>query len=89
LFTFCANNKLLSVPKSELCFICVRGRCWGILLNEHYKIQGKEQEPTWPIIGYLYYTENNFFTLWLFILPPGIVNIKAASLLETGLLRPA
>ena len=52
----------------------------GILLTEHYKIQGKEQEPTWPIIGYLYYTENNFFTLWLFILPPGIVNIKAAPL---------
>ena len=23
-------NKLLSVPKSELCFICVRGRSWGI-----------------------------------------------------------
>ena len=23
-------NKLLSVPKSELCFICVEGRSWGI-----------------------------------------------------------
>ena len=23
-------NKLLSVPKCELCFICVRGRSWGI-----------------------------------------------------------
>ena len=23
-------NKLLSVPKSELCFICVRERSWGI-----------------------------------------------------------
>ena len=23
-------NKLLSVPKSELCFICVRGLSWGI-----------------------------------------------------------
>ena len=23
-------NKLLSVPKSELCLICVRGRSWGI-----------------------------------------------------------
>ena len=30
-------NKLLSVPKSELCFICVRGRSWGNISEEYFR----------------------------------------------------
>ena len=32
-------NKLLSVPKSELCFICVRGCSWGININSKSSIE--------------------------------------------------
>ena len=32
-------NKLLSAPKSELCFICVRGCSWGININSKSSIE--------------------------------------------------
>ena len=32
-------NKLLSVPKSKLCFICVRGCSWGININSKSSIE--------------------------------------------------
>ena len=29
----CILNKLLSMPKSELCFLCVWDRSWGIIIK--------------------------------------------------------